>query len=175
MVWNTVKTTVKVGCLFHVIFEHVTDVVWCRGPSMEPTIWSDNVVLCDHITPRYRGIRTGDIVISKCVIGLHDCQRYWTLNFMAFWNLKHFSELHRSVTKPDVNVCKRVKGVPGDYIVTGYSFLRVPTGHVWLEGDNKQNSTDSRTYGPVPQALLRGRVVCRIWPLTEFRVFSNVD
>ncbi|BES94481.1 unnamed protein product [Nesidiocoris tenuis] len=145
MVWNTVKTTVKVGCLFHVIFEHVTDVVWCRGPSMEPTIWSDNVVLCDHITPRYRGIRTGDIVISK------------------------------SVTKPDVNVCKRVKGVPGDYIVTGYSFLRVPTGHVWLEGDNKQNSTDSRTYGPVPQALLRGRVVCRIWPLTEFRVFSNVD
>uniref|UniRef100_A0A0A9XHJ4 Mitochondrial inner membrane protease subunit 1 n=1 Tax=Lygus hesperus TaxID=30085 RepID=A0A0A9XHJ4_LYGHE len=143
MVWKIVKSSVKIGCLIHVVFEHVMDVVWCRGPSMEPTIWSDNVVLCDHITPRYRGIRAGDIVIS------------------------------RSVTKPDGNVCKRVKGLPGDFVVTDFSFVRVPTGHVWLEGDNHKNSTDSRTYGPVPMALIRGRVLCRIWPLSDFCVFNS--
>lgn len=39
----------------------------------------------------------------------------------------------------------------------------VPPGCVWLEGDNKMNSTDSRTYGPVPIALLQGRVFMQIW------------
>ena len=36
--------------------------------------------------------------------------------------------------------------------------VRIPQGHVWLQGDNFSNSTDSRHYGPVPYALLRGHV-----------------
>jgi len=42
--------------------------------------------------------------------------------------------------------------------------IRVPSGHLWLEGDNPDNSTDSRTYGPVPAALVRGTVVAKLWP-----------
>jgi inner membrane protease subunit 1 len=34
----------------------------------------------------------------------------------------------------------------------------------WLEGDNPAESTDSRTYGPVPPALVAGRVRWRYWP-----------
>jgi signal peptidase I len=41
----------------------------------------------------------------------------------------------------------------------------VPDGHVWLEGDNPSNSSDSRHYGPVPASLIVGRVLFRIWPL----------
>ena len=36
--------------------------------------------------------------------------------------------------------------------------VQVPDGHVWLQGDNLPNSTDSRHYGPVPLALIRGKV-----------------
>jgi Signal peptidase, peptidase S26 len=38
---------------------------------------------------------------------------------------------------------------------------QVPAGHVWLQGDNTLNSTDSRHYGPVPYALLKGRAFCK--------------
>ena len=43
--------------------------------------------------------------------------------------------------------------------------MRVPPNHVWVEGDNPLESTDSRHYGPLPTSALRGRVVLRLWPL----------
>ena len=43
----------------------------------------------------------------------------------------------------------------------------VPAGHVWLQGDNPANSTDSRHYGPVPLALVQGRVVLKVRKATK--------
>lgn len=40
--------------------------------------------------------------------------------------------------------------------------LQVPPGHVWLQGDNLVLSRDSREYGPVPLALMKGRVVAQV-------------
>ena len=45
------------------------------------------------------------------------------------------------------------------------SLLVVPDGHIWVEGDNSTNSSDSRHYGPVPAALVMGKVLIRVWPL----------
>lgn len=42
--------------------------------------------------------------------------------------------------------------------------VRIPRGHVWLAGDNLSNSTDSRAYGPVPLALVKGKVLARVGP-----------
>jgi mitochondrial inner membrane protease subunit 1 len=53
----------------------------------------------------------------------------------------------------------------------GSNFQKVviPPGHVWLEGDNPHDSVDSRYYGPVPGALIRGRAIARVWPLSSAR------
>jgi len=45
---------------------------------------------------------------------------------------------------------------------------KVPPHHVWLQGDNTHNSNDSRAYGPVPEALIHGRVFFRVWPPSSF-------
>lgn len=41
-------------------------------------------------------------------------------------------------------------------------WVKVPKGHVWLVGDNLSNSTDSRKYGPVPIAMVKGKVIARV-------------
>jgi hypothetical protein len=38
----------------------------------------------------------------------------------------------------------------------------VPPGHIWIQGDNPTHSLDSRQYGAVPLALVRGRVVLQV-------------
>jgi len=40
-------------------------------------------------------------------------------------------------------------------------------GGLWLLGDNRARSADSRNFGPVPVGRIRGRVVLRYWPLSR--------
>ncbi|KAL5150665.1 Mitochondrial inner membrane protease subunit 1 [Glycine soja] len=49
----------------------------------------------------------------------------------------------------------------------------VPKGAVWVEGDNKYNSNDSRKFGPVPYDLIDGKIFWRITPLKKFGPFWN--
>mmetsp|Transcript_34456 Transcript_34456/g.74496 ORF Transcript_34456/g.74496 Transcript_34456/m.74496 type:complete len:159 (-) Transcript_34456:15-491(-) len=65
-------------------------------------------------------------------------------------------------------MCKRVRGVAGDRMAfypensETCSIVTVPPGHVWLLGDNCENSLDSRAYGAVPVGMLRGRVFSKM-------------
>lgn len=67
-------------------------------------------------------------------------------------------------------VCKRLIGLPGDVVCVdpigqhapSMEHVVVPKGHVWLSGDNADESRDSRQYGPVPLALVKGRIVAKV-------------
>ncbi len=62
--------------------------------------------------------------------------------------------------EPYVAICDSRTLTPG----------RIPADSVYVLGDNRTNSLDSRYFGPVPRSNLLGVVVLRYWPLDEFRV-----
>lgn len=57
-----------------------------------------------------------------------------------------------------------VVALPGRPSAVKRLVLRAPDGTVWVEGDNRAASTDSRSLGWLPPAAVRGRVLARYRP-----------
>lgn len=49
----------------------------------------------------------------------------------------------------------------------------MPEGHCWMLGDNLSESRDSRSYGPVPLALIKGKVAAKVAPWRERKWIEN--
>lgn len=130
------------------------------GPSMEPHINSGEYVLINTLAYRFAPPQRGDIV--------------------AFRHVADTPELY----------IKRIIGLPGDRIridagvvllngrVLDEPYLRfrdarsvpevtVPAHSVYVLGDNRPNSEDSRAFGPVPETDLTGKALAGIWPLAN--------
>jgi signal peptidase I len=58
--------------------------------------------------------------------------------------------------------------LPPDVVTSDFAPQTVPKGMLWVMGDNRQDSEDSRYFGPIRRGTVVGRAVLRIWPLTHF-------
>jgi len=77
--------------------------------------------------------------------------------------------LLRSPQDPHEFLVKRVVKLEGETIDRKSKTSKpwIPRGHVWIEGDNKEMSLDSRDYGPVSKSLITGKVFFTFWPLSQ--------
>ena len=126
----------RLSSLVYVVMEYVGTITVCTGPSMMPTISpSGDVVIVDKLAPRLHGVQKGDVIVARCPYDRR------------------------------LDICKRVVGVEGDTVMHGRKQVHIPQGYIWIEGDNKSNSNDSRQYGAIPEALVFAKVWRRIYPL----------
>lgn len=139
-----------------------------KGISMLPTLQDGNRLLIEKITPRLGNIRRGDIV---------------TLNVPEFLESGKETIIKRVVglegdtveIRDDGKVYINGKPIVEDYIngsttnkiASGYNKITVPKGYVYVLGDNRHFSKDSRIIGPVSVGKIGGKVLVRIFPLNE--------
>jgi len=133
--------------------------------SMIPTIAIGNRVLAEKLTFRFfREPSYGDIVVFDDPSGQHP----------------QLIKRVIAVGGQTVDVKDGAVWVDGKRLVEPYTYgkdnepgtvslpVTVPQGQVWLMGDNRPNSGDSRFFGPVPVSQIKGHAMWTYWPPSEF-------
>lgn len=134
------------------------------GPSMRPTLQSAERLVVNKFIYRFRAPERGEILVF------------------------HYPR------DPSRDFIKRVIAIPGDtieikdgrvyvnstllnepYILSktrgNYPLATVPEGHIFVMGDNRNNSEDSRfaDVGFVPFDLIKGKAMLVFWPIGQFK------
>ena len=148
------------------------------SPSMNPTLLEGDRILVNKLSYNLHSVNRGDLVVFsaqketggkddliKRVIGLPgefvtvgDGKMEINGGLLLEPYLPLQTEIN-SFTTP-VNCVNRPEETSG---------CRVPSDHVFVMGDNRSNSRDSRFFGPVPIEDIEGRAFIRIWPLGDMK------
>ncbi|HUG47733.1 MAG TPA: signal peptidase I [Candidatus Limnocylindria bacterium] len=168
------ETLVLTLVIFLVIQAFVAQPYQVQQESMRRTLEEGQYVLVDKLTPNFNDYSRGDIIVFAPP---------------------------NSDGQNAVPFIKRVIGEPGDtveirdgavyvngtrinepYVFSGPTrtaedegFWQVPEGSLFVMGDNRNNSTDSRSrsIGPVPRQNVIGRAFLRYWPLNALGILPT--
>jgi len=182
-----------IGCLFEVVETIVLTVLIFLGiqtfvaqpykvqqTSMERTLLADQYVLVDKLTPRWAEYKRGDIVVF-------DPPETWTTGGTAVPFIKRVIGVAGDTVelrdgKVWVNDVKlneayiyEVNGIPQrtDAQANGVTEWLVGDGQLLVMGDHRENSADSRSFGPIEIRHVIGRAWLRYWPFDTFGVLDT--
>lgn len=175
---EVVETLVLTLVIFFVIQNFVAQPFQVEGPSMEHTFEPGDYVLIDKLTPRWHDYSRGDIVVFdppagwdtkktpfiKRVIGLAGDTVEVRSDGLVYVNGVALDEryLHRNDA-----------GVLEPTVADGDARWVVPAGELFVMGDHRQQSADSRVFGPIPISSVLGRGVVRYWPLSRVGIIQT--
>jgi signal peptidase I len=171
--FELIETVVLTVVIFLVIQTLIAQPYKVEQHSMETTLLPDQYVLVDKLTPRFNDYGRGDVVVFEPPTG------------------------YRGDGTPFI---KRVIGLAGDrieirdgsvyvngvqldeaYVMDGArteangstSTWEIAAGDLFVLGDNRENSSDSRVFGPIHRDSVVGRAWLRYWPLASFGVLAH--
>ena len=162
--------TVVLSLIIFLLIRQVVQNYRIENHSMEPNFLEGQFVLVNKIAYRLGEPDRGDVVV--------------------FHNPSNTNE----------DYIKRIIGLPGDTVevreqtvyINGQPMIEefthnpiqfgdyvpptvVGDNQLFVMGDNRPNSSDSRVFGPIRQDLVVGQAWLRIWPLDVFGIVQHVD
>jgi signal peptidase I len=163
--WEVLQTLILAVVLYFLI-DTVVGRVRVENISMQPTLHEGQFILVNKMAYRLGDYQRGDVVVF------------------------HFPR------NPQEDYIKRVIGLPGDEVVidSGSVYINgqrldepyiasppqysnnwvVPEGEIFVLGDNRNQSSDSHSWGFVPHANVVGKAMIVYWPLDDLKILNQV-
>lgn len=153
--------------------------------SMEPTLDVGDRVVVNRLAYRLGDPAHGQVVVFLRPTGADQPPASGPIS----WVRRAVAQGLGGTPPGNEDLIKRVVGLPGDelegrdghlirngvevaepYLRPGtftsdFVKVRVKRDHVWVMGDNREDSADSRSFGQVHRSALVGRAVLTVWPV----------
>ena len=151
---------------------------YISGPSMETTLYQPNRVLVNKLSYRLHDVNRGDVVVFDRVTSNGE-------------SIQHDDLIKRVIGLPGekISISKSVVYVNKVALEEPYLDARdteqenlndrcsqpemaevlVPQKQVFVLGDNRPQSMDSRNFGPVDEDRIVGRAFVVLWPMSRWR------
>jgi signal peptidase I len=161
-----VLETVVLALIMIVVINLLTARIRVDGFSMEPSFHNDEYIIVSKLAYKLGDISRGDVIVF------------------------------RFPRNPEEDYIKRVIGLPGDHVVIqdGVVYVNnvalvepyiaappirevdefVPEGNLYVMGDNRNDSSDSRTWGPLPIENVIGKAWLVYWPFSDAGFVEHV-
>lgn len=170
MMLRELAETIVLSLVIFLLIRQVVQNYRIESHSMQPNFYEGQFILVNKLSFRLGAPERGDVIV--------------------FHNPANLNE----------DYIKRVIGLPGDTIEihnqtvfingeilaenynlnplhpsTMYGPLVIPAEHLFVMGDNRQNSKDSRDFGPLSEDLVVGKAWLQVWPLANFGWVEHYD
>jgi len=174
-IWELVKIVIIAAIIIVPIRFVVAQPFSVKGDSMEDSFSNYDYLIVDQISYRFREIERGDVVVF------------------------------RFPRNPSEYYIKRVIGLPGETVkiengqvyvcnnenpdcvllaepylspherTPGSETVEVGPNNYFVLGDNRNASSDSRSWGTLPYDYIIGKVLLRAWPFSEFQMIEHPE
>jgi len=156
------------------------------SPSMEPTLKVGDRVLVNKLSYKLHDVNRADIVVFERPSTDPQTVEGCDGKPVTIVPPKNPEEIHDLIKRVIAVGGETVEARDGKVLVNGHPLsepylqagvktpdfdtfsskcIKVPKGDVFVLGDNRENSSASNKFGPIPESLIVGRAFVRVWPL----------
>lgn len=172
-IWEMIKTAITVILVVYLIKTFLFQLFIVDGQSMEPTLHDHQMLLVDKLSYFYRQPARGEIIVFqnpnekqtnfiKRVIGLPG-------DTVAIHNNQIF--IYNEENPDGIKINEDY--ISPDHPTNGNQEFTVGQDEVFVLGDNRTNSQDSRVIGSIDYELILGRALFTYWPIKDaFWIFT---
>lgn len=163
-----VVETILLSAVLFLIINAVSARVRVDGFSMNPTLQDGEFVFVNRLSYKFSEPARGDIIV-----------------------------FHFPIDPKRQDLIKRIIGLPGDeiFIANGRVYIngqeiqepyiaaaplysgkwKVPEGELFVLGDNRNDSSDSHSWGLLPEEEIVGKAIFIYWPSTDWKLIDHFD
>ncbi len=161
--WEVAKFIIVTFAVVVPVRAYIAQPFIVSGVSMVPTFHNGEYLIVDELSYHLREPRRGEVVVFRYPL---DEKKFFIKRLIGLpgETLEITADgvyLLTGATKEKLSEPYLTSNTGGEATVT------LGQGEYFVMGDNRPQSLDSRVWGPVPERLLTGRVLLRLFPFGE--------
>jgi len=177
-IWDLVKVICISLAIIIPVRYFLIQPFYVKGASMEPNLYDHEYLIINEIGYRVDDPERGDIIVFK-----------YPLDQSQFFIKRIIGLPGEKVEIKDgmIYLYSDEDGSVRQYVLTETEYLdpsvkthgnrvySLGNDEFFVLGDNRAQSLDSRSFGPVYKDLIMGKVWFRGWPFNRFEIFNEID